>query len=462
MHAATNVSGYITSDTTWSLANSPYKLTGTVFVNPGATLTIEPGVSIDFYTSTLQVSGTLVAKGTSDSNIVLYTSYPIYSTTIFFAQSSASWDESTGTGSIIDNVVLNCASISISGCSPKISNNYFANSRSTAISISNGSSLILNNAFNGQANAISVSNMYVCSPIISGNFVRCGVNNYGITANTNSYVSGNNVTGCFFGIYATGNTTVSGNFVRNCTYGIYTSGNATASGNTVANASIGINAAGGTVRYDTIGNNQVGIAVSSASANISQNNIFANTQYNLGMSTTNAADVSNNWWGTTDPAAINQTIYDNKNSTSIGKANFTPFLSDPITTAPALESVNYLPNPTPTPIPTPVPAPTPTYIPIPTNTWAPTPTATQPPTQPTSSPTPIPTPTPVPTPTPTPKVMPGSPLSLGGQSFAEAISQFDITQLAKIVLVVLGIMWVIVISVYVGRHFGHQGKTKKQ
>lgn len=82
-------------------------------------------------------------------------------------------------------------------------------------------------------------------------------------------------------------------------------------------------------------------------------------------------------------------------------------------------------------------------------------------TQPTSSPTPITTSTPVPTPTPPPKVMPGSPLSLGGQSFAEALSQFDITQIAKLVLIALGAMWSIIILVYVGRHFGHKEKVKK-
>ena len=45
---ATDVSGTISSNTTWSLANSPYVVTGNILVNSGVTLTIEAGVTIKF------------------------------------------------------------------------------------------------------------------------------------------------------------------------------------------------------------------------------------------------------------------------------------------------------------------------------------------------------------------------------------------------------------------------------
>lgn len=44
--ADTNVSGDITSDTTWDLAGSPYIMTGDVHVTNGATLTIDNGLVI--------------------------------------------------------------------------------------------------------------------------------------------------------------------------------------------------------------------------------------------------------------------------------------------------------------------------------------------------------------------------------------------------------------------------------
>src|SRR5208337_5359065 len=43
----TNVNGTINSDTTWTKANSPYNLTGPVTVDPGVTLSIEPGTIVD-------------------------------------------------------------------------------------------------------------------------------------------------------------------------------------------------------------------------------------------------------------------------------------------------------------------------------------------------------------------------------------------------------------------------------
>ena len=307
VHAATYVNGPITSNTTWTQANSPYCLTGFVTVGSAVTLTIEPGASVDFSMFSLQINGgTLFAQGTNDNKIIFYSSYP-YSSVSIVISSGVSWNETTGTGSIIENAVFNSAYLSIASCSPKISNNYFTNNRYTSLNIVNGSSLILNNSFDTQSTGIYVSSNGVpCSPTISNNFVRCSnIGSYGINVvSNNAYISNNNITGCYMGVYVTGNATITNNLIRNNTYGIYfpsnTANTTSVMGNIVTNNSIGINNGAGSIRNNTIGNNQVGITVSNASANISQNNIFGNTQYNLRMSTPNVVDASYNWWGTTD------------------------------------------------------------------------------------------------------------------------------------------------------------------
>lgn len=79
LQAQTPVSGGIYANTTWTLANSPYLLTGPVVVFPGNTLTIEPGVEVrveyDGVPNTglmhyLEIRGSLVAVGTLSSPIV--------------------------------------------------------------------------------------------------------------------------------------------------------------------------------------------------------------------------------------------------------------------------------------------------------------------------------------------------------------------------------------------------------
>jgi len=65
-----DVSGIVNSNTTWSTGNR-YRLTGTVQIAHGSTLTIQPGVEVLGQGKELQVFGHLTVAGTSASRVVL-------------------------------------------------------------------------------------------------------------------------------------------------------------------------------------------------------------------------------------------------------------------------------------------------------------------------------------------------------------------------------------------------------
>ena len=74
VQSQTEVSGTISSDTTWSLNNSPYVITADILVDNGVTLTIEPGVSILANPITyIKCLGTVKAIGNEQNKITFDT-----------------------------------------------------------------------------------------------------------------------------------------------------------------------------------------------------------------------------------------------------------------------------------------------------------------------------------------------------------------------------------------------------
>ncbi|MFM7596078.1 MAG: hypothetical protein ACKO4Y_07865 [Flavobacteriales bacterium] len=77
-YAQTNVSGGIYQNTTWTLANSPYQVNGSIVVFPGNTLTVEPGVTILINNANTQniyieTRGTLNLIGSNQAPILVKT-----------------------------------------------------------------------------------------------------------------------------------------------------------------------------------------------------------------------------------------------------------------------------------------------------------------------------------------------------------------------------------------------------
>ncbi len=364
--ASTSIGGTISSNATWNLAGSPYKLTGPLAVPSGVTLKIEPGVTVEFGSYYMQVNGTLQARGTSDNKIV-FTANQRWITNaqkIMFMNSSTGYDEQSGAGCIIENAVFNVTTLVIHGCSPKISANVFNQPGDIAINAENSYANIIGNIINCQsAAAISASG----SAKVTNNFVNSSAYVIGLSAAGAAYFQGNTVNHCWIGITAAGQATIVGNTITNCANnGLQASGNSVRmEGNYISNCQYGISASG-TIQSNTVVNNKVGIQIIAPSAPVTNNNIYGNTENNLVLLNSQNLDATNNYWGTTDSQAIAQTIRDAKNDFNAGTVTYTPFLSSPSTSAPANPG-GYL-SPTATPVVDPTETPISTTIDSPTAT----------------------------------------------------------------------------------------------
>jgi hypothetical protein len=437
-HAETPTSGVITSNTTWAQEDSPYTLTGNLIVNSGVILTIEPGVIVNVDSYQLQVNGILNARGTSSNKILLTNSG--YSTAkIEFTSTSNPWNEATGSGCIIDNAIIGSVPLVVSGASPKISNNYFTvnGAPNLPITVNGGSPSIVDNIINFPSSTDGI-HVNSGSPTISSNLIngQGQSSSYGIYTDGNAYISNNNITDCYSGIWASGQSTiVQNNIMNNAHDGIRTENSAsTIQNNAVANNLCGVSGTGN-IQYNTITNNEVGIWGPLPTATITNNNIYGNYNATSGITQnihlTEPDDISliYNWWGTTDPSVINQTIWDIKNdSVHLGTATFDPFLTQPNPNAPSV--------PATIPIPTAPPTPSPSSTPTPTET-------------PTDEPTPTPTPYYTDNPTPTPTQTPITPV----ESPNAILGQINTADLVNVIVILSAIIAAIVIIILINRRF---------
>ena len=337
-----NVNGIISADTTWVAAT--YNFTGNVNVLNGVTLTIEPGARVELNTYFLQVNGILVARGNSAEKISFeamgaYTPdfKPLSPGGIEFTKFSTSWNEKTGTGSIIEDAILNSTTISIQSASPKIDNDNL-----------NDSSININTevSFMGTGSPVIYKNVLINSgivlggfgmPIIASNTIQ-GSNN-GIYMNGgNATISNNRISGCQCGIFLNTIPVFMGEFpsypiVERNLIASNTQGITILLYNRFDSLSPGMNIP--VIMNNTVSENSIGFDVKETnyiSPTLLNNNVENNTQYNVRLaegSTSGDVNATYNWWGTTDQSAIGNSIFDSKNEANLGTVNFVPFLTAP-------------------------------------------------------------------------------------------------------------------------------------
>ena len=309
--ATTEFSGLITTNMTWTKQQSPFVFTGPVTIVNGATLTIQPGVSIILgSTYTLTVNGTLLARGNSTDPIRFTGGSTSGFGPIIFASFSSSWNEQTATGCIIENAIFGTTGIDVENASPKINNCTFSNSGIVINAASRGSPIISNNTIKGLGTLSSL----------------------GISCGGNAVITGNNISGLQTGIKVfLGNATIANNIIWN--------NSLTSSGG--EGVSIEYRSDFGAVTSPTISNNTiiynyVGITlVGSPTPKIFYNNINNNTNYNINIDNITVAyypkggniNATYNYWGTANATLINRTIWDFKNDFALGNVTYAPFLN---------------------------------------------------------------------------------------------------------------------------------------
>lgn len=363
----TSFNGIIFSNTTWTKAQSPINITGPAAIAKGVTLTIQPGVEVDFNIFTFVVNGTFNAVGTRTDPIILnggyHSRYPVFASEphngqLVFTDQSAGWNSQEGTGSIIQYV--NVISLTIAtNVNLKVDSNVFTGAYAdNAINAISGASTITNNIINGTAVGV-----YGGSPIIFNNTIEGfgpggGI---GISIGGGSPQILNNVLfQGYTGISINGkvDATIKNNVIANYTTGFLTYGydKLTFEGNLLLYNKGGLLfSAYGTnstiIEYNTIAYSVTALYYPPAPITFSYNNLENNDQTII-LSTGNNLDATNNWWGTTDTNTISKTIHDYKNDYNLGNATFTPFLTEPNGQAPSISSfslTNQLPISTPIP-----------------------------------------------------------------------------------------------------------------
>lgn len=351
--AQTNVSGGIYQNTTWTLAGSPYLMTGSMVVFPNATLTIEPGVEVrvtpDYSFNTgnfryLEVRGTLIAIGTDTAPIT-------FKTTDASILGQQTWYGINIKGSQGGNVQLDrfrlhdswqgiYNDISQPGVTYNWTNCQFKNNNYSVqlnADMNYNNCLFENNGV-GQAAQILYGSLTATNCQFINNFCSFTWSNSIIIDNCLFEGNGNNIVGspglvtnCQFIDNDFGFAEAWGHTIQNCYFegngvAIDNSGGANISNCTFDSNTLAVRLGdGSTLTNNIITNNGVGVAVLAYSPNstlIENNTICFNTDYNLQNLTDKNFQVNANCFCSQDSTYIENLILDGYDDITRGLVNY--------------------------------------------------------------------------------------------------------------------------------------------
>lgn len=403
--AQTNVSGPYFSNSVWGLSGSPYNLTGDVQIPNGVSLTIEPGVQINFNSDyEILVKGNLIAKGISGfpikftgnisgKSMLLFKSTNLDNSKLSFIdfkgpkkalqlaqESEFSQDVIKNSGTLsISDISFNNTTIQTNGYGTTaklfIENASIASStiigvypRSETIEIKNSSMT------NSIVNSDSYNYGIIVNECIANNTVFkigcCGANLKFQNSKLydSSIIEGNGnpkngpvlivnstftntllklpaarvvISGSAFN-YNTSNGLIFGNGTFECSQ---ITGNNSGTAIQITGAD-GYNIGNSVIiSNSTIKNNSVGLDIVNANTlSITNSNLYNNTTYNIKNSSSKNITATNNWWGTTDTFLIRSSIYDYYKNINYGEVNYINYFNSLINNCSTLSTDIFLKN----------------------------------------------------------------------------------------------------------------------
>ncbi len=304
---ATDVSGGIYENTTWTLDSSPYHVVGDVTLFPGYTLTIEPGVEVrSDQNKKLAIRGTLTATGTESQRIVFSAQTPPQ---LWAGISIAANQGGSGRFAYADL-------------------SYAAN----AINLEccwgpNPPATVDHCTFRNNSRGLNGYTGYYI-PVTNSTFT----DNFAGSAAGNVNFTDCSFTQNIFGLYNVGST-----YVRNCAIsnnGTGAFGDGLLDHCTISGNNLGVHDSfdGFEMHFNVVTGNRIGIRLPSFSAypkDVSYNDIFGNTDSSVVNPQSINVSAPNNWWGTTDTELIDASIYDGRDNVGLGLVLYLPIAEEP-------------------------------------------------------------------------------------------------------------------------------------